>query len=63
MFREIDGIKKGPILMWPPGVVVLAAIVPLNMKCSADNAEGVLPEPPSDQFYSRLLQVFPLSIE
>lgn len=39
MFREIDGIKKGPILMWPPGVVVLAAIVPLNMKCSVDNAE------------------------
>lgn len=26
--------------MWPPGVVVLAAIVPLNMKCSVDNAEG-----------------------
>lgn len=26
--------------MWPPGVVVLAAIVSLNMKCSADNAEG-----------------------
>ena len=40
MFREIDGIKKGPILMWPPGVVVLAAIVPLNMKCSVGNAEG-----------------------
>ena len=40
MFREIDGIKKEPILMWPPGVVVLAAIVPLNMKCSVGNAEG-----------------------
>lgn len=26
--------------MWPPGVVVLAAIVPLNMKCSVGNAEG-----------------------
>lgn len=42
MFREIDGIKKGPILMWPPGVVVLAVIVPLNMKCSVGNAEGCL---------------------
>lgn len=26
--------------MWPPGVVVLAAIVLLNMKCSVGNAEG-----------------------
>lgn len=44
MFREIDGIKRGADFdVAPPGVVVLAAIVPLNMKCSVGNAEGCFP--------------------
>lgn len=40
MFREIDGIKKGADFDVAPWGCSLAAIVPLNMKCSVGNAEG-----------------------
>lgn len=56
----------GADLIWPPGVVASNVIVPLNIKCSVNNAKGggrFLLELPVLQFYSRLFQVFPLSVE
>lgn len=55
----------GADLIWPPGVVASTVIVPLNIKCTVNNAKGgrLLLELPVFQFYSRLFQVFPLSVE
>lgn len=55
----------GADLIWPPGVVASNVIVPLNIKCSVNNAKRgrFLLELPVLQFYSRLFQVFPLSVE
>lgn len=62
MFRGDNGQKMGADLIWPPGVVASTVIVPLNIKCSVNNARGLL-ELSVFQFYSRLFQVFPLSVE
>lgn len=55
----------GADLIWPPGVVASNVIVPLNIKRSVNNAKRgrFLLELPVLQFYSRLFQVFPLSVE
>ena len=54
----------GADLIWPPGVVASTVIVSLNIKCTVNNAGGgLLLELPVFQFYSRLFQVFPLSVE